>query len=196
MFSLHGVLLLVYLAVLIWGFPDDDAAFENGVFQFGLGGIYLGLVLASALSNVWVVAQVEVGFGVFALIFSAIGVARDWITQRLLFVSIFNTIWVVGLLVTLIATVIHYIALQRYRRVLRQVYGTSSAESIVFGQITADQGAAKRQTQESFQQLLEDERSKPFDDDFGYLGAAVDKTANAVFTVVRLGRKGNRKILP
>lgn len=196
MFALHGLLLLVYLGVLIWGFPDDDAAFENGVFQFGLGGIYLGLALASVLGNVWVVAQVEVGFAVFALLLSIAGVIRDWITQRLFFVSIFNTIWAIGLFLTLVASVIHYIALKEYRRVLRQAYGTANAESIVFGQITADQSIASKQNQESFGQLLEDDRNQSFDDDFGYLGASVDKVATGLLTIIPVGRKRKNRILP
>lgn len=185
MFTVHGVIFLIYLGVLAFYLREADAAFENGVFQFYLGGVYLGLMLASALGNSFVVAQVEIAFGVFAIVFSVWGTSRDWYTQREIFVSSMNTLWTVGLLISLVASVIHYIALQEYRAVLKAKYGTSSAEKIVFGELQVDQSRARREQGESLQQLLADERAQ---DDFGFIGNAVDKTAHGVFNVIRTGR--------
>lgn len=190
MFSLHGLLLLTYIAVLVWAFPNDDAAFENGVFQFGFGCLYLGLLLASALGNTWVVAKIEVAFGVAALIFSVWGTLRDWHTRRLAFVYIWNTIWSIGIFAAFIATIIHYIALNNYRRILKMTYGSANAEAIVFGEVVADQSAATRQNNESFSQLLADDDA--LGDDYGYIGASADK---GVFSVVATGQRQRKTSL-
>ena len=187
MFSLHGVILLVYLAVLVFVLRDSNAAFENGALIFAIPGLYLGLMLASALANVWVVAQVEVGLGVFAILFSAFGTIRDWNDQRELFVSVFNTVWTFGLLLSFAATIIHYIALKRYRSVLRATYGTANAEEIVFGRLNADRSMARREQGESLQQLLKEARTQP--EDTSFIGKAVDTTANSLFKIIRASKR-------
>jgi len=186
MFTLHGVLLFVYLGILLFALRDSDAAFENGALIFGLPGLYLGIMLASTLSNVWVVAQVEIAFGVFALLFAVWGTVRDLNDRREPFVYIFNVAWTGGLLLSFVASILHYIALKRYRGVLNATYGTANADEIVFGRLNTDRSMARREQGESLQQLLQDARSQP--EDMGFIGKAVDKTANGMFTVIRAGK--------
>jgi hypothetical protein len=186
MFSLHLLLILVYLVILVFVLSDSNAAFENGALIFAIPGLYLGFLLASALSNSWVVAQVEVGLGFFALVFSVFGTIRDWNDQREIFVSIFNTVWTLGLFISFSATIIHYIALKRYKSVLLATYGTSNPEQIVFGKLTTDRRMSRREQGESIEQLLQEARNQP--EDISFIGKAVDTAANSMFTIVRASK--------
>lgn len=187
MFAIHGALFLGYLTLLFWFFKDDDAAFENGVLQFYLGGVYLGLLLASALSSSFLVAQVEVAFAVLAIILSIVGTIRDLNTIRELWISSFNVLWTVGLILSMVATVMHYTALKKLREIMRATYGVADAEQIVYGRLQADISTTTRENNESLQDLLNDSqrRQQREAEDFGFIASNVQgsqPSMNLVYT--------------